>query len=990
MAPPAQQIKRTYLSFERVVKIHCQKKSAIRMMTFSFDSARIIKCDPVSEADEGFTAGELNITYSDSVLIIDMFCGPNRRVFDFKGAVKTQRKSLACGYELSGPHGCFQGVCYIRLTETRNIIGYSVMIPYDARGPSSSFFHRELSPSGCHDGYSDDGFAFGEIEKCKQRMLNILHNAGLSGMREVSGGGSPLPPLSSSSSTTPGGVMMMGGGGGHNNNEAGIAGAVGGLVGAVGGLVGEQQQQQHGGARPPRGGRKGEDKSVVSCAMKRGDTAAAGAASSSSVAVKGSRHRGSSSSATTHSVSFVNNHQGHNNNDDDDDDGGAGSVGGGGAGKGTAGGYGGPGSSAGSAASSDIQAVVRVGGGGGSGGRRSHHGSGKGRGVCDPAAPPSSSATVSSSSSSSSVGTGISAHVPSIVLQAHVGIPAIEVTPPPLRRLELMSSALLEAYRDSDENEEEDEDEEDEDEPTEPTDLSKTLRENGSGRIRDLFQQLERSLDDGKVPVTTMGLPPSSHLLTVPPPVRPTTPGYHNMPASVAGPSSHQRHRAICGGAAEPAHRQQCSPRGRPPQQQSLYSQQQPQQQHQQKKYSSSAPPPPLSPQPPPQGQGPVEPQQQPAPAGPPSTATTSKIPKILDELIREHTETHESGGGSKAATTTTIVSGFCYENGSLVRGIPSVALTPIPKPLLSSIVGGASSSSSPRPSQQQQQQQQEPAPAAPLVASESGLVAYKPPADSMDLYYKTLFENKKSPKPRSHTNSNVSGGEQQHHGSDRGEGSGAGTRDVDKEGTETVCGGGKKREKERDRRRARDRKQGGNGGVGGPVPSFAPSYAAAAGIQRDDVKPGPSSAVKILSGHGGNATVSSSSSSSSSSKRRSTASIRPSGAGGGPSKVKQPRLQGPPASAGGPDANVCVIIGTDGIVKKEQPQGNGNNGVQKQMLIIDPGACGMGPGVVNDVHGRDAATETARDETNDAVSAIVPSSQTVTEESMMTAGGQQ
>ncbi|QOE74467.1 nuclear protein ORF-M [Elephant endotheliotropic herpesvirus 3A] len=893
--PPVQQIKRTYLSFERVVKIHCQKKSAIRMMTFSFDSARIIKCDPVSEADEGFTAGELNITYSDNVLIIDMFCGPNRRVFDFKGSVKTQRKSLACGYEVSGPNGCFQGVCYIRLTETRNIIGYSVMIPYDARGPSSSFFHKELSPSGCHDGYSDDGFAFGEIEKCKQRMLNILHNAGLGAMRDASGS-SPLPGFSSSSSPRGAAVMMMGGGGGgHENAGTTTPSTI---------SVGEPVVR-------PRGGRKADDKSVVSCALKRGG------ASSSSTGAKGSRHHGSSSAP--HSVSFVNNHQGNNNNDnrnDDDDTGGKGGAAGAG-----------PGSSTGSAVS-EIQSVVR------GGGRRSH-GGGKGRGIADPAAPPSSSATVSSSSSSSSVGTGISSQVPSIVLQAHVGIPSIEVTPPPLRRLELMSSAILEAYRDSDDEEEDrdDDEEEDEDEP-EPTDLSKTLRENGSGRIRDLFQQLERSLDGGKVPPPPVA--PPSHLLTVPPPMRPATPGYHNMPASVTGPPAHQRHRAICGGA-EAAHRQQCSPRGRP---QPFFQQQQPQP----KKYSSSVPPPPLSPQPPPQGQVPAEPQPHPPPlqnAGPGTPQPASKmIPKILDELIREHTETHESGVGGAA------VSGFCYENGGLPRGVPQVALTPLPKP---PAVPGASS---PRPPQPQQP------PAPPLVASESGLVAYKPPADSMDLYYKTLFENKKSPKQRSHNNSNGD-----HQGAaERGEG-GAG----DREGNE-ASGPGKKREKERDRRRARDKKQGGNGGAATPGPSFAPAYAAAAGIQRDDVKPGPSAAAKAPSGHGGggsSATVSSSSSAASSSKRRSAS--RPSGAG--PSKAKQPRLQGQ-------TADVCVIIGTDGIVKKEQPPQANANGAQPPS---DPGC-----GAVN--NGRGGAAEAPRDETDDAVSTIVPL-QAVVEEPPATGG---
>ncbi|UVZ34409.1 nuclear protein ORF-M [Elephant endotheliotropic herpesvirus 3B] len=912
--PPVQQIKRTYLSFERVVKIHCQKKSAIRMMTFSFDSARIIKCDPVSEADEGFTAGELNITYSDSVLIIDMFCGPNRRVFDFKGSVKTQRKSLACGYELSGPHGCFQGVCYIRLTETRNIIGYSVMIPYDARGPSSSFFHKELSPSGCHDGYSDDGFAFGEIEKCKQRMLNILHNAGLGAMRDASAS-SPLPGFSSSSSPRGGAVMMTGGGGGGRDNA--------GTTTPSTISVGEPVVR-------PRGGRKADDKSVVSCALKRGGA-------SSSAGAKGSRHHGSSS--TPHSVSFVNNHQGKNNNHDDDDDGtGAGSAVGGGKGGGGSGT--GPGSSAGSAVS-EIQSVVR---GGGSGGGRRSHGGGKGHGACDPPAPPSSSATVSSSSSSSSsVGTGISSQVPSIVLQAHVGIPAIEVTPPPLRRLELMSSAILEAYRDSD-NEDDDE-EEDEDEP-EPTDLSKTLRENGSGRIRDLFQQLERSLDGGKASPPAA---PPSHLLTVPPPMRPTTPGYHNMPASVTGPPAHQRHRAICGGA-ETAHRQQCSPRGRP---QPFF------QQHQQhKKYSSSVPPPPLSPQPPPQGQVPAEPQPQPPPlqnAGPAAPQTASKIPKILDELIREHTETHESGGGA------VVVSGFCYENGSITRGVPQVALTPLPKP------PAAQGASSPRP-----QQPQPPEP--PLVASESGLVAYKPPADSMDLYYKTLFENKKSPKQRSHNNN----GNGDHHGAaDRGEGTGGARAVVDKEGNETA-GAGKKREKERDRRRARDRKQqqgGGNDGPATPGPSFAPAYAAAAGIQRDDVKPGPSSATaKAPSGHGAGSATVSSSSSASSSKRRSTS--RPSGAG--PGKAKQPRLQGQPAA--GQDADVCVIIGTDGIVKKEQPQANANGAQQPG----DAGCGAGGPGAVNNVH--DGAPPLPRDETDDAVSTIVPL-QAVVEEPVATGG---
>ncbi|UEH20655.1 nuclear protein E36 [Elephant endotheliotropic herpesvirus 6] len=174
MPPP--HITRTYLAFEKVVKIHCQKKTSIRMMTFSFNSCRILKSELRSESDECLGAGELNVTYSDNMLVIDLFSGTERRLFDFKGPVKTQRKSIACGFEDSGSNGPIAGVVYVRLKE-HQVVVYSVVIPHETRSSHLSFFHREVSPSACADPHSDEGFAFGELEKCKHKMISALHNA---------------------------------------------------------------------------------------------------------------------------------------------------------------------------------------------------------------------------------------------------------------------------------------------------------------------------------------------------------------------------------------------------------------------------------------------------------------------------------------------------------------------------------------------------------------------------------------------------------------------------------------------------------------------------------------------------------------------------------------------------------------------------------------------------------------------------------------------
>ncbi|AGG16114.1 nuclear protein E36 [Elephant endotheliotropic herpesvirus 1A] len=174
MPPP--HITRTYLAFEKVVKIHCQKKTSIRMMTFSFNSCRILKSELRSESDEALGAGELNVTYSDHMLVIDVFSGTERRLFDFKGPVKTQRKSIACGFEDSGPNGPIAGVVYVRLKD-HQVVVYSVVIPQETRSSHLSFFHREVSPSACVDPHSDEGFAFGELEKCKHKMISALHNA---------------------------------------------------------------------------------------------------------------------------------------------------------------------------------------------------------------------------------------------------------------------------------------------------------------------------------------------------------------------------------------------------------------------------------------------------------------------------------------------------------------------------------------------------------------------------------------------------------------------------------------------------------------------------------------------------------------------------------------------------------------------------------------------------------------------------------------------
>nr|AID07328.1 nuclear protein U77.5 [Elephant endotheliotropic herpesvirus 5A] len=178
MPPP--HITRTYLSFDRVIKIHCQKKTSIRMMTFSFNSCRILKSELRSESDEILGAGELNVTYSDNMLIIDVFSGTERRLFDFKGPVKTQRKSLACGFEDSGPLGPIAGVVYVRLKE-HQVVVYSVVIPHETRSSHLSFFHKEVSPSTCIDPNNDEGFAFGELEKCKHKMMSALHNAAVTG-----------------------------------------------------------------------------------------------------------------------------------------------------------------------------------------------------------------------------------------------------------------------------------------------------------------------------------------------------------------------------------------------------------------------------------------------------------------------------------------------------------------------------------------------------------------------------------------------------------------------------------------------------------------------------------------------------------------------------------------------------------------------------------------------------------------------------------------
>nr|AGZ17110.2 nuclear protein U77.5 [Elephant endotheliotropic herpesvirus 1B]AID07166.1 nuclear protein ORF-M [Elephant endotheliotropic herpesvirus 1B] len=169
-------ITRTYLAFEKVVKIHCQKKTSIRMMTFSFNSCRILKSELRSESDEALGAGELNVTYSDHMLVIDVFSGTDRRLFDFKGPVKTQRKSIACGFEDAGPNGPIAGVVYVRLKE-HQVVVYSVVIPHETRSSHLSFFHREVSPSTCVDPHSDEGFAFGELEKCKHKMISVLHNS---------------------------------------------------------------------------------------------------------------------------------------------------------------------------------------------------------------------------------------------------------------------------------------------------------------------------------------------------------------------------------------------------------------------------------------------------------------------------------------------------------------------------------------------------------------------------------------------------------------------------------------------------------------------------------------------------------------------------------------------------------------------------------------------------------------------------------------------
>nr|AID07076.1 nuclear protein U77.5 [Elephant endotheliotropic herpesvirus 2] len=169
-----------YLSFDRVVKIHCQKKTSIRMMTFSFNSCRILKSELRTESDEILGTGELNVTYSDNMLVLDVFSGTERRLFDFKGPVKTQKKSLGCGFEESGPLGPIAGVVYVRLKE-HQVIVYSVVIPHETRSSHLSFFHREVSPSTCIDPNNDEGFTFGELEKCKHKMISALHNVAVTG-----------------------------------------------------------------------------------------------------------------------------------------------------------------------------------------------------------------------------------------------------------------------------------------------------------------------------------------------------------------------------------------------------------------------------------------------------------------------------------------------------------------------------------------------------------------------------------------------------------------------------------------------------------------------------------------------------------------------------------------------------------------------------------------------------------------------------------------